>query len=59
MTEIEMAKRRLFDSDGLGARNVSVFPGSSRDASAEQVARQINRVISQLEAGEYEEAPLE
>lgn len=59
MTEMDKAKRRLFDADGFAARHVSVFPGTARDVSAEQVARQINRGLSQLEAGEYEDAPLD
>lgn len=59
MTEMDKAKHRLFDVDGLAARNVSVFLGTARDVSAEQMAQQINRGLSQLEAGEYEEAVLE
>lgn len=59
MTEMDKAKRRLFDADGLAAKNVSVFLGTARDISAEQAAQQLNRGISQLEAGDYEEVLLE
>lgn len=59
MTQVELAKYRLFDADAIGASNISVFPGTSRDASAEQVAEQVNRALSQLEAGDFEVALLD
>lgn len=51
-------KNRLYGEGGLGATNIKVFPGSSRDVTAEQVAEQVNRSISQIEAGQFEEVDL-
>jgi hypothetical protein len=56
---MELAKHRLFDKGGLDASNIKVFPGMSRDVSAEQVARQINRSLSQIEVGDYDEVILD
>jgi hypothetical protein len=51
---LEMAKRLLFDTDGLHAANLKLFPGSSRDATDDQIAEQINKAIAQIEAGDYD-----
>lgn len=59
MSQVEIAGHRLFDADALGATNFHVFPGASRDSTREQVAEQVNRVLSQLEAGDFEEAVLD
>jgi hypothetical protein len=56
---LDTAKKRLFDEDALGATNVKLFPGSSRDTTPEQFAEEINKAISQVEAGDYEEIDLE
>lgn len=56
---IELAKKRLYDADSLAATNVKLYPGTSRDTSAEQFAEQINKAISQIEAGDYEVVNLE
>jgi hypothetical protein len=53
-TEIELATSHLFDADALGATNVKLFPGSSRDVTAEQYAVQINSALAQIEAGDFE-----
>lgn len=52
--QLDLAKKRLFDTDGLNVQNIKMFPGTSRDATPEQVAEQINRAISQIEAGDVE-----
>lgn len=54
-TQTNLAKHRLFGENGLGATNIKIFPGSSRDVTAEQIAEQVNRALAQLEAGDYEE----
>jgi hypothetical protein len=54
MTQLEIAGHRLFDKDALAASNISITPGTNRDATAEQIAEQINRSISQIEAGVFE-----
>jgi len=53
-TQLEVAKHRLFDKDALDAADIKLFPGSSRDATREQVAEQINKALAQIEAGNYE-----
>jgi hypothetical protein len=57
-TQLELAKHILFDKDALDAVNVKLFPGSSRDATPEQMAEQINKTIAQIEAGDYDEVDL-
>ena len=54
-TQLEQATRTLFDPAALHVQNVKLFPGNSRDVSAEQMAEQVNRVLAQLMAGDYEE----
>lgn len=48
------AKEKLFGEAGLRASNFKLFPGSSRDATAEQVAQEVVNSITRLEAGEIE-----
>lgn len=57
--QLEVAKKRLFDEDALGATNIKLFPGTSRDTTPEQFAEEINKAISQIEAGDYEEVNLD
>lgn len=56
--QLELAKKRLFDKDSLAVTNIKFFPGSSRDTTAEQFAEQINKALSQLESGDFEEVNL-
>ncbi len=53
-TQIELAAKRLFDPDALNATNFKMFPGSSRDITGEQIAHEINKAISSVEAGKFE-----
>lgn len=53
--QLELAKTRLFDRDSLNAKNIKMFPGTNRDTTPEQMAQEINRSLSQLEAGNYVE----
>lgn len=53
-TQIELAANRLFDRDALNATNIKLFPGTNRDVSAEQIAHEVNRAISQVEAGDFD-----
>lgn len=50
-TQLEVARNRLFDSDGLNARNIKLYPGANRDATAEEIAKEINQSLTRLEAG--------
>jgi hypothetical protein len=52
--KVEVAKHRLFDENKLNVADVKLFPGSSRDVTPEDIADQLNRVISQLENGDYD-----
>lgn len=52
--KMEVAKHRLFDETKLNVADVKLFPGSSRDITAEDIAEQLTKVISQLENGDYE-----
>jgi anthranilate/para-aminobenzoate synthase component I len=51
---LELAKKRLFDKDSLAVTNIKLFPGSSRETSPEEFAEEINKAISQIEAGDYQ-----
>ena len=53
-TQLDLAKKRLFDKDSLNVGNIKLFPGSSRDVTSEQIAEEINKALSQIEAGVVE-----
>lgn len=57
--QLELAKKRLFDKDSLAVTNIKLFPGSNRDATADQFADQINKSISQIESGDFVEVDLD
>jgi len=57
--QLELAKKRLFDKDALAVTNIKLFPGSSRDATANDFAEQINKAISQIESGDFVEVNLD
>lgn len=59
MTQLDIVKRCLFDKEALGAANFGLTPGTCRDTTPEQTAEQINRALSQLEAGDFEPAVLD
>ncbi|WP_313398135.1 hypothetical protein [Stenotrophomonas sp.] len=48
------AKDKLFGANGLRASNFKMFPGKSRETSAEQVAAQLIASIERIEAGQVE-----
>jgi hypothetical protein len=52
--QLDLAKKRLFDVASLHAANVKLFPGSNRDATADQMAEQVNKAIAQIDAGDYD-----
>lgn len=53
-TQLEIAKATLFDAGGLGATNLKLFPGSSRDVTSEAMAAEINKALDQLTNGQYD-----
>jgi hypothetical protein len=52
--ELERAKQKLFDENTLGTVNIKLFRGSDRNATPEEFAEQINRSLTQIEAGDFE-----
>lgn len=55
-TNLKQAQDLLFGKDGLRASNFKMFPGHSRDVTAEQIAGEINRVIGEISAGNFDKA---
>lgn len=53
--QLEFAKKRLFSSGANGLTDVKLYLGSSRDTTAEDLASEINKVLSQLENKTFEE----
>jgi hypothetical protein len=54
-TQLELAKHRLFSKRALDAADIKLFPGTSRDATSEDMAEQINKAMAQVESGDAEE----
>ena len=52
MSNIAKLREHLYGASGLGATNFKLYPGTDRNASAEQVAGEILRV---LESQDFEE----
>ncbi|WP_143214840.1 hypothetical protein [Acidithiobacillus albertensis] len=59
MTNIELANKRLFDNTALNLSNFKIYPGTSRDIMPERFAEEINRMLSQIDADDFEEVDLE
>lgn len=59
MTEVEKLKERLYGEGGLGVTSFNIFPGTNPNVTAEEVAREVNHSLDQLEAGNFEEIDLE
>lgn len=51
---VDIAKSRLFGDSDSQVGNLKIFHGSSRDITPEQLAEQVNKIIGQLEAGDYD-----
>lgn len=54
-TNIETARNLLFSESGLRASNFKLYPGTSREVTADQVAEEIVRSINTIAAGDYED----
>lgn len=52
--QLDLAKTRLYDDASLKAGNIKLFPGTSRDTTAEQMAEQINKALSQISTGHFQ-----
>lgn len=53
---MQKAQELLFGKDGLGTVNVKLFPGTSREASSEDVAAALADSVQRLSEGQLEEA---
>lgn len=51
---IERAKNRLYGEDGLKVADIKLFPGHSNDVTPDQRAEQVNKVLAQLAADDYD-----
>lgn len=52
--QMQLAQNRLYGDNGLKVKDIKLFPGTSRDVSKDEFAREVNKVLSQLEAGDFE-----
>lgn len=57
--QLEIAKGRLFDADAMRVTNLKLFPGTKREATAEQFAEQINKALSQIDSDDFVDANTE
>lgn len=53
--QMQLAQNRLFGEGGMDTADIKLFPGSSRDVSERDFATQVNKILSQLEAGDFED----
>ncbi|WP_422504980.1 hypothetical protein [Stenotrophomonas sp. GZD-301] len=49
-TEMKNARDMLYGATGLSASNFKLFPGTSREVTAEQIAAEITRSITEIGA---------
>jgi len=47
-TEMKNAREMLYGATGLSVSNFKLFPGSSREVTAEQIAAEIVRSINEI-----------
>ncbi len=50
--ELDILKKRLYKDSAV--KNVNFFPGSNRDVTAEDIAREVNKFYAEAEAGQVE-----
>lgn len=48
--ELEALKRRLFEDNKV--KNIKFFPGTSADATSEDIAREINKAFAEAQTNE-------
>lgn len=54
MTEVEKASKRMFGPGSMGVKNISFTLGSRTDLTAEDIARELNKALDAVEAGDFE-----
>lgn len=52
-TQLQTAKDTLFGETGLHASNFKMYPGSSREATPELVAAELNKAFQLLKEGKF------
>lgn len=57
-TNLHTAQELLFGKGGLGVSNIKLFPGSNRDATPEQIAAEVARILGDF-MGDQNLAPVE
>jgi hypothetical protein len=53
-TNLKRAQATLFGNDGLRATNFKMFPGESRNSTADQIAAEIDAVIQRISDGDFD-----
>lgn len=53
-TELTKAKETLFGPAGLGVSNFKLYPGTSRETTAEDIAKEINQAVAQIASGDFD-----
>jgi len=48
MSQLEQAIQTMYGPDGLGVTNLKLTLGTNRDVTVEQIAREINAVLSEI-----------
>lgn len=51
---LKQAQDLLFGKEGLGASNFKMFPGDSREATADKIAAEIHDSIMRIADGDFE-----
>lgn len=54
MTEVEKASKRMFGPGSMGVTNINFTLGSRTDLTAEDIARELNKALDAVEAGDFE-----
>lgn len=45
-TNLNKAQELLFGKGGLGVSNIKLFPGSNREATSEEIAGEVARILT-------------
>lgn len=53
-SQSDKAIQTLYGAGGISVSNIGLFPGTAAGVGPEVVAKEVNRVLAQLESGDYE-----
>lgn len=48
---LEILKNKLFDADAINTGNIKLYPGTNREATPEDIAKEISQSLTRLAAG--------